>query len=100
LPRTPVCRLLSGVGDKMGIINPDGTPMKIYCVKCYTTHDDSLPCFDATAQAAKDMGVNTDKKPASPEQARRDDALLSKAVLIVIAAAVLLVIVGAIIFSR
>lgn len=74
--------------------------MKTYCVKCYTTHDDSLPCFDATAQAAKDMGINTDKKPSSPDQARRDDALLSKAVLLVILAAVLLVIGGAIIFSR
>ena len=74
--------------------------MKTYCVKCYTTHDDSVPCFDATAQAAKDMGVNTDKKPASPEQARRDDNSLRKAVLLVIAAALVLLIGGAFLFSK
>lgn len=73
--------------------------MKIYCVKCYTTHDDSVPCFDATAQAAKDMGVNTDKK-SSPEQTRRDEAALSMAALLVILAAVALVLIGAYIFSR
>lgn len=73
--------------------------MKTYCVKCYTTHDDSVPCFDATAQAAKDMGVNTDKK-SSPEQARRDEAALSRAALLVISAAVALVLIGAYIFSR
>lgn len=73
--------------------------MKIYCVKCYTTHDDSVPCFDATAQAAKDMGVNTDKK-SSPEQASRDEAALSRAALLVILAAVALVVIGAFIFSK
>jgi hypothetical protein len=74
--------------------------MKTYCVKCYTTHDDSVPCFDATAQAAKDMGVNTDKKQSSPEQARRDDTALSKAALLVVLAALLLLIGGAYLFSR
>ncbi len=74
--------------------------MKTYCVKCYTTHDDSVPCFDATAQAAKDMGVNTDEKPPSPEQARRDDAALSKASLLVVLAVFLLVLGGAFLFSR
>ncbi|HAN05509.1 MAG: hypothetical protein A2X29_03505 [Elusimicrobia bacterium GWA2_64_40] len=73
--------------------------MKIYCVKCYTTHDDSLPCYDATAQAKKDMGVKEKAEPSSPEQRRRDDAALSRAVLLMIAAAVLLVIVGAFIFA-
>lgn len=74
--------------------------MKIYCVKCYTTHDDSVPCFDATAQAAKDMGVKTEGKPASPEQARRDQTTLYRAVFLVIAAALLLLIGGAFLFSR
>lgn len=74
--------------------------MKTYCVKCYTTHDDSLPCFDATAQAAIDMGVKNREKPSSPEQARRDDAAFSKAVLLVVSAALLLLIGGAFLFSR
>jgi len=74
--------------------------MKTYCVKCYTTHDDSVPCFDATAQAAKDMGVKSKDIPSSPEQARRDDTTLSKAVILVILAALLLLIGGAFLFSR
>ncbi len=74
--------------------------MKTYCVKCYTTHDDSLPCFDTTAQAAKDMGVKNETKPSSPEQARRDDATLSKAAFFVILAALLLVVAGAFLFSK
>ena len=76
------------------------TPMKTYCVKCYTTHDDSVPCFDATAQAAKDMGVKSKEKPSSPEQARRDNTTLSKAVLLVVAAALVLLIGGAFLFSK
>ena len=56
--------------------------MKTYCVKWYTTHVHCVEWFDSTGQAAKDMGVNTDEKPPSPEQARRDDAALSKAVLL------------------
>jgi len=74
--------------------------MKTYCVKCYTTHDDSVPCFDATAQAAKDMGVKSREEPSSPEQARRDAASLRKAVLLVIAAALGLLIGGAFLFSK
>ena len=74
--------------------------MKTYCVKCYTTHDDSVPCFDATAQAAKDMGVKHKEEPSSPEQARRDDTALSKAMLLVIAAALVLLIGGAFLFSK
>ncbi|MCX5792137.1 MAG: hypothetical protein NTY45_07985 [Elusimicrobia bacterium] len=74
--------------------------MKTYCVKCYTTHDDSLPCFDTAAQAAKDMGVNTREEPSSPEQVRRDDATLSKAVLLVVLFVLLLLIGGAFLFSR
>jgi len=74
--------------------------MKIYCVKCNTTHDDSLPCFDTTAQAAKDMGVNIKEKPSSPEQVRRDDAALSKAKLLVVLSALVLIAIGAFLFSR
>jgi len=74
--------------------------MKIYCVKCYTTHDDSVPCFNATAQAAKDMGVNSRKERPCPGQAGRDNATLRKAVFLVILAAVLLVVGGAFLFSR
>lgn len=73
--------------------------MKIYCVKCYTTHDDSLPCFDATAQAAKDMGVKLEEKSSSPEQARRDSNTLAKAVILIILAALLLLVGGAFVFS-
>lgn len=74
--------------------------MKTYCVKCYTTHDDAVPCFDATAQAAKDMGVKQKEEHPSPEQARRDDRALSKAKLLVVAAALLLLIAGAFLFSK
>lgn len=73
--------------------------MKIYCVKCYTTHDDSLPCYDATAQAAKDMGIPDREKPSSPEQSRRDSRALAKAVAIIILAALFLLVGGAFIFS-
>lgn len=73
--------------------------MKIYCVKCYTTHDDSLPCYDRNAQAAKDMGMQEKSKPSSPEQARRDNTALLKASLLVVLAAVLLVLAGAFLFS-
>lgn len=73
--------------------------MKTYCVKCYTTHDDSLPCFDAAAQAAKDMGVKEGEEKPSPEQARRDDAALSRAVILVVLAALLLLLGGAYLFS-
>jgi len=72
--------------------------MKIFCVKCNTTHDDSIPCFDATAQAAKDMGININGKPSSPEQVRRDDAALSKAALLVVLAALALIVAGAFLF--
>jgi hypothetical protein len=72
--------------------------MKIYCVKCYTTHDDSLPCYDRTAQAAKDMGLTEKSKATSPEQARRDETTLLKASLFVVAAAVLLVLLGSFLF--
>jgi len=74
--------------------------MKTYCVKCYSTHDDSVPCFDATAQAAKDMGVKNKEEPPSPEQARRDSAALSKAVILVVIGALLLLVGGAFLFSK
>ena len=73
--------------------------MKTYCVKCYTTHDDTLPCYDRNAQAVKDMGLQEKHKPPSPEQARRDEATLLKAALLVVLAAVLLVLAGAFLFS-
>jgi hypothetical protein len=73
--------------------------MKIYCVKCYTTHDDSLPCFDKTAQAAKDMGIKLKNEPPSPEQARLDQRALMKAVILVVLAALLLLVGGAFLFS-
>lgn len=73
--------------------------MKIYCVKCYTTHDDSLPCFDTTGQAAKEMGLKEKKIPVSPEQAHRDNTALTKAALLVVLAALLLLIGGAFLFS-
>ena len=75
-------------------------PMKTYCVKCNTTHDDSVPCFDGTAQAASDMGMKEAARPPSPEQARRDKAALSRAVALIIAAALLLLVGGAFLFSK
>lgn len=73
--------------------------MRTYCVKCYTTHDDSLPCYDRTAQAAKDMGIKFKNEPPSPEQARRDNTALLKASLLVVLAALLLLVGGAFLFS-
>ncbi len=73
--------------------------MKTYCVKCYTTHDDTLPCYDQTAQAAKDMGIRDKPKPSSPEQARRDNTTLTMATILVILAALLLLVGGAFLFS-
>jgi hypothetical protein len=72
--------------------------MRRYCVKCYTTHDEDVPCFDTSAQAAKDMGIDTTER-SSPEQARRDDAVISRAVILVVLAALLLIVGGAFLFS-
>lgn len=73
--------------------------MKTYCVKCYTTHDDTLPCYDRTAQAAKDLGISEKARPSSPEQARRDNLTMTIATALVILAALLLLVGGAFLFS-